>query len=507
MSLSPNLAEPEDKAVFDAKVAVPTWSTSLVSVPLFRSWRFNSESNAWIENRDFGTLGFNESGPDGRALYVATAAPVFVTVGAEEFIAWPRKKNWFRLATAPGPLDVVTERIALPIFKRAVNAMTFFVEHFCWTRVVLFEVQHGDCTGYVPVAQLSSGEFAVRLQDRFKCFADAEKLIFEKLAKFFVLTKPTFFLQDSFFEKKIKSVPEATLFADGEREWAAGRFWKSTTSHRSICPFEYSPSFYRWNGSMWKRSKFCLPFGRVGTAEHEDYVYVSVRTAIPPEITLVSAKACFKEFFVFEPKIASAGLVAKTRVEISKSEGGSTELSIKLKRSEYAAAFKSLKSDPWAYLSLRLCFADKHPEILVVGIAAPRYIRGDIRHGILYAGGPDPSMFYYSMKHRHVKPGSTEIARYLADTGSPVSVVRTSKPVSSVDATSLYAGELFVLLRFLTSLKQWFKQRQRWMSVPLYPRTSAFQHEVPGLLDAMSAEDKMDRCGVLVSPRIYNSVC
>ncbi|MGB0550440.1 MAG: hypothetical protein ACPGR8_15020 [Limisphaerales bacterium] len=483
----------------------PHWSADIARAPRFKRWRRASSDAAWIENRDFGTLGFDADGPDGRVLYVATAAPVFVTVEAEEFIAWPRRKNWFCLSASPRPRDVATARIGLPIFKVAVDALTYFVEHFCWTRVVLFEVQHGECTGYVPVAQLSSGEFAVRLQDRFKTFADAERLVFEKLAAFFVLTKPTVFMQDSFFEKRNKKFADAVLFQEGEKEWNAGTFWKTTKEHTRVCPFEYPPSFFRWHGTAWKRTKFSLGFGTVRTAEEGEHVYVSVQAHVPRNITLVSAKACFKELFKFEPRVASAGLSANLRVEITKAAGGMTEFTLKFQRAQYAGAFVSIKSDPWAYLSLRLCFAEGHPEILVVGIAAPRYIRGDIRHGILHASAPDPQKFYYSMKHRHLKPGPTEIARYIADTGSPVSVLRTAKPLRSPEATGLYAGELLILVRFLTSLKQWFKRKNRWVSIPLYPRTSAIQHEKPGLLDVMSAEAKMDRCGVLLSPLLDKS--
>ena len=230
-----------------------------------------------------------------------------------------------------------------------------------------------------------------------------------------------------------------------------------------------------------------------------DIVSVSLSVRVPKNLIAKKIQVAVTEQFYFNRHSPFAGVQNFLETKISeKREHRELQVSTRLTMAQYAAAFYSLNSSPWACLPLRVTFHGGHPDILVLGLATPRYVRGDIRSGILHTGAPDPKRGYYQMAHKNVRPGMVELARFLDDQKTVVSVVRSSKPIAF--AERLLAGELFVLLRYLVGLRTWFQRRGKIFSVPVYSRTALLYEQRGGAMDVMSTEKKLDLCGILHTP-------
>ena len=487
MSLSPSLGEPEDRAAVDVDAKGVVWTQGTCAQRRRRRWKLpNGNGVTWIEQRSFGTVGFAERGPDGCALYVETAGPVFVTAGEKSFIAWPRKKNWITAARPLRPDEVATLQPGMPIFKTAMEAWTFFAEHFCGTWVALFEIQHGVHPAYAPVALLSSGMYAIRPQDRIPSFKEATERIFDTLSAVFVVTEPVAFLDAGGKE------------TDVQRFKAREKWAKRENSLDQKSPFECDPLFYHWEDGMWKRSTTTLEIGHAATRIEGSVVRVSLTFCVPPKMTVRQVHMAVAETFYFNRKSPDAGIRGLTKAMITVGPGRTLGATFELDMERYAAAFESLNSNPWACVPVKLAFHNGHPDVLVLGLATPRYVRGDIRNGILHKGAPRATMAYYKIGHKKMRPGLVEVARFLDEEGTVNSVVQSKTHI--VGAERLRPGEVHVLLKYLTSLKTWFRRRNKLFPVPLYTRTSIIYEANPGSLDIMSKEAKLDRCAVLQTP-------
>jgi len=486
MSLSPNLCEPDDKLVASAVGKDVYWSRTILKPPRPKGWKVECKGETWIDHRAFGSVGFNENGPDGKAVYIVTAAPVFVTADGEKIIAWPGIKNWINVDAAPTPAGVTTERPELPVFKEPVAAWTFFAEHFCWTKVALFEVQHGGSTAYVPVAKLSSGKFAIRPQDRLDTFEAATKIIFDLLAPFFVVTEPTVFL-----DAKGQRVPD--------RHVDLQKFWEMPPSYRRICPFEHIPTIFTWENSNWVRSKTLILVEQPKTLVKNNTASVTVTIIIPHGLTVRSVRMAVCENVYFNRNSPFAGIQSFKKPTFISCCERKIHVTLNLSMAQYASSFVSLNSNPWAFVPLHLQFKEHCANVLVLGAATPRYVRGDIKEATLHAGAPSANKFYYKVPHKNMAPGMVELARYIEEESREVyALVKTKKPRDNYER--LRPGELLIFLRYLIGLKTWFVRRNTHFSVPVYPRTSIIYNVPPGSFDVMSIDAKRDRCAILTTP-------
>lgn len=507
MSLSPNTNDPEDREVHKVKADVPIWIPQLVRPPPRRKkWMLAPSGATWFDWRDFGTVGFCERGPDGCALYVDTAVPVFVTAGNACMIAWPRTKNWMHLEKTVLPEQVKTMRSPLPIFKKIRDAWTFFVEHYCWTRVALFEVQHGKCTAYVPVAQLSSGKFCTRLQDRFFSFEEAKRTIFSSLAFFFVTTEPQICIDET--GKNISHI-ETVQQLHG--------FWQTKKPPDVFCPFEFSPVFYRWTGTSWKKSKFRIQIDVPETRLSNSEATIVVKMSVPNHLSISDVQISVVETFNFNKFMKNAGLKKFHTAKVEKAPDGQTVATLTLWVADYASAFVSVKSQPWAYLPLFIRFQQDHPDILVLGVVTPRYMRGDLRTGSLYCAKTFHKKTYYSIPHtqntetessasrsnppHHPNRAKKEIARFIDADGVMTSVMAAEAGHSKVlNPTTLCPGEALVLLTLLASMQTTILTKRGEKQIPMYPRTSVIYPINSMLAASMSPETKLDHCAILKSP-------
>lgn len=510
MSLSPNTNDVEDRLVHAVHSEVPRWMQNLAKPPRRKRWKFPVDGATWFDWRDFGTVGFCETGPDGRAVYVDTAAPVLVSVESACTIAWPRSKNWLRLDKNVLPENVKTMRARLPIFETPLQAWTFFAEHYCRVRVALFEVHHGKETGYVPVAQLSDGRFCTRLQDRFASFDEAKRSIFESFSFVFVTTKPQVFLD----EKGI----DVTQSADFNGNSA---FWTRGEPVSSMSPFAYPPNFFRWTGSYWKNTSFKIDIKMPKTSMETSNVEIETVLSIPSKLKLFSVNVAFEEVFQFEKHKKNAGLRKFVEAKTKKLNDGKTSVSLTLAIGDYASSFISVRSQPWAFLPMVLRFKGEHPDILVLGVVASRYLRGDIRSGSLYCAPRFKKKRYFCIPHwimpqnadadkneniclnPSALPGKMkrEIARFVDIGGVMTSVVALEQSEQPVpETTRLCPGEALVLLVLLASLSTVVSTKRGSQKIPLYPRTSVIYPIDSRLATGMSLETKLDHCAILNSP-------
>ena len=489
MSLSPNVWKEEDQEAFSHCFCEPLWSQAIHKPPRFKAWKQKTLVGAnWIKHRFFGTIGMCQTTDAGPFLYVATAVPIFVTAGKSLAIAWPRKRNIIRVAPGTTLHHITFTRPQLPIFKTTAEAWTFFAEHFCGTRVAVFELQHGNDSAFVPIAQLSSLEFAIRLQDRYASYADARKKLFDSFENIFLLVEPVILLDDLG-----RSVQDAKV---------DDSFWSVKKEYDKICPFEFKPSFFRWRKTYWKRSQFCIEITNPEINFENDLVSVKCFLNVPHELKLCKVYAGLHEKFYFSDKVKSGGVKKFYKTELKNVTDDRVEMTLAMSLRDYTLSFASLKSNPWAYIPLKLMFDSGHPDIFVVGVAAPRYLRGDLREATLHPGAPIRDKYYYKLIPSMVTREMTEIARYLDQEERFVSVVQAPTRLQSETAEGkrLLPGETFILLKYLTKLNAVFYRRQKKIEMPLYPRTSIIFEADEHKLAKLSKEAKIDKCGILSTP-------
>ena len=219
----------------------------------------------------------------------------------------------------------------------------------------------------------------------------------------------------------------------------------------------------------------------------------------------------------FNNYMKNAGLKTVHSAKVEKSADGQTVATLNLLVADYASAFVSVKSQPWAYLPLFIRFQKDHPDILVLGVVTPRYMRGDLRTGSLYCGKTFNEKRYYSVSHTqntemensasrlnalaHTDSTKKEIARFIDSDGIMTSVMAAKAGHSKIlDPMSLCPGEALVLLTLLASLRTTVLTKKGKKKIPMYPRTSVIYPINSMLAASMSPESKLDHCAILKSP-------